>query len=128
MTGADLIKLYADGERVFDRADLQKADLQGAKVHNIRWPSPAMVLLAEWGQLSDDLTLDLMRLDAWGHPDPKAFDHWVEGGPCPYDGVDVQRVASFKERKGCWSPGPPKKLYTLMRRVLEECCDYGEGE
>ena len=117
---------------VLCRADLRRANLRGSKVYGVRWPAPTAVLLAEWGELSDDLTRDLMRFDAWCHPDPSRFDAWANGGPCPYDDVRVQRVANFTERKELWTPGMlrkrPKSPYELMTRILEECCDNSPGE
>ena len=107
-------------------ATLTGSTLIGAEIKDVKWPSPTMVLLAAWGKVSDDLTRDLMRLEAACHPNPAAFDRWVDGGgPCPYDDVNVQRAANFAERKECWKPGRPPKIYNLMCRVLEEKCVLG---
>ena len=103
-------------------AALQWADLREAKVKDTHWPSPTEVLLADWGGLSDNLTLELMRFDAACHPRPETFDEWAESATCPYSGGEVARAASFIERRRLWSPGPSLRPYELMRRVLEECC------
>lgn len=120
---ADLRRAHL-GNADLRNADLQGADLRGANLQNTRLPSPIMVLMANWGELSDELTAVLMRLDASGHPEGEtAFDAWAKGGPCPYDGCQVQRVADFKERKECWGLEVSKMgLYEIMVRVLREKC------
>jgi hypothetical protein len=129
LRGADLRGTYLRG------ADLRGADLRGtclrgvdlqeAKI-NIKaiWPAPSMVLLANWGRVSDNLTRELMILDGWCHPDPSAFDRWSNGGPCPYDNVNVQRMANFTENHKLWPKGSktPKSPYELMMMLLRECC------
>jgi hypothetical protein len=96
-------------------ANLRYADLNGAKL-----PAPTMVLLASWGRLSDKLTTEMMKYDAFFHPNPKAFPKWVKGGPCPYTGVKIQRAANFHENKKLWKKGVPKSGYDLMIQVLRE--------
>jgi hypothetical protein len=61
-----------------------------------------------------------MLLDSSAHPDPEAFKRWVEDGPCPYQNVNVQRIANFKEQKNLWGTGKPDTIYNLMVRVLRE--------
>jgi hypothetical protein len=107
------------------QADLRGADLRGAimwwaDLRGARLPPPTDVLQAWWGPLSDDLTLDLMRYDAWCHPNPGAFDAWAAGGPCPYNDVGVERAANFRESKPLWSPGSPSRgPYQLMMACFE---------
>jgi hypothetical protein len=96
-------------------ANLQSADLQSADL-----PAPTLVLLASWGALSDELTADLMLLDASAHPDTAAFDAWATGGSCPYQGVKVQRIANFTENKTLWGKGKADTIYNLMVRILKE--------
>ena len=106
--------------------NLLGADLQGAKVNGISWPAPTAVLLANWGNLSDQLTADLMLYDSMCHPDPSAFDRWAseEDGPCPYEhDSHVDRAAHFSEKRHLWGQGEPCRPYDLMMRVLEERCD-----
>jgi hypothetical protein len=79
-----------------------------------------MVLLATWGEVSEVLTADLMLLDSSAHPDVTAFQRWADGGPCPYEGVKVQRIANFKEQKHLWGKGKPDSIYNLMVRLLRE--------
>jgi len=101
-------------------ANLSYADLRGANLRGANLPSPTVVLLALWRELSDLLTRDLMRFDAACHPDSRAFQRWAAGGACPYDRVKVQRAANFRERADLWSPGTPQGAHRLMCRVLAE--------
>lgn len=121
LRGVDLIGAILGGA-ILGGADLRGADLSGADLGGCKLPSPTVVLLAAWGTLAADLTLDLMRYDASCHPDPEAFDRWAAGGGCPYDGVMVERAAVFSERRDLWSPGPSKRPYDLMVAVLAEKC------
>ena len=137
LSGADLSRVH------LSRADLRGADLSGAdlrgadlsEVHLSRvnlsrvnlsradLPSPTMVLLASWGQVSDDLCADLMNYDAACHPDPWAFERWVATARCPYEGVKFARSANFGERRGLWDPSRPLcRPWDLMVRVIREKC------
>ena len=102
-------------------ANLRSANLSSAKRSDgTRWGAPTMALLASWGDVSDSLCADLMLFDAACHPDPTAFDRWVEGGDCPYTGVNVQRAARFRERKELWGKGELCRPYDLFMRLLAE--------
>jgi hypothetical protein len=116
LAGANLADAYLAG------ANLAGAYLAGAYLTRayLAGASPTMLLLASWGDVSDDLCRDLMRLDASAHPDPSAFDRWAAGGACPYADGKITRVANFQERKKCWSPGPPPSLFSLVCRLLAE--------
>jgi hypothetical protein len=81
-----------------------------------------MVLLAEWGALSDDLTRDAMLFDAFCHDDPMVFDAWASGGPCPYANRRFQRAVNFREKRHLWRCGDPPPAYILMERILREKC------
>jgi len=96
--------------------------LVGANLKHTALPSPTMVLLAEWGHVSNELTADLMVWDSLNHPDPTAFDKWANGGSCPYSDTKVQRAAHFKERQELWGKGKVCSPYELMQRVLAEKC------
>ena len=108
-------------------AQLRAAQLRGAKTHGVRWPAPSMVLLANWGTVSDELIVDLMMYDASNHPDPYAFDRWASTDACPYCGCQVQRSANFTERRDLWPGWNPRKkvqsAYRLMTRLIKEKCD-----
>ena len=85
-------------------------------------PAPTVVLLADWGKLSDFTTRSLMRLDASAHPDPGAFDAWKRTGVCPYHNAGFKRVANFRENRDLWSPGDPPLIWEAMCYVLHEKC------
>jgi len=111
-------------------ANLQSANLQSANLQsaNLRWadlrsanlPSPTMILLASWGEVSEKLCADLMMYDASNHPDRTAFDKWAKGGPCPYAETKIQRACNFQEKKELWGKGKFHTPYSLMRRLFEE--------
>jgi hypothetical protein len=101
-------------------ADLWYANLSSADLTSANLPAPTMLLLAIWGEVSETLTADLMLLDSLAHPNPEAFKRWAEGGPCPYEGVKVQRIANFKEQKHLWGKGKTDTIYNLMVRLLRE--------
>ena len=101
-------------------ADLSGADLSGADLRYI--PAP-LVLLAQWGELPDALTLDLMRYDAANHPRPERFLRWANDGPCPYSGLAVARAANFAERRELIGPDflgvPVKSAWELVCELAE---------
>lgn len=99
---------------------IRKAREKDANLSYADLPAPSMVLLASWGSLSSKLTTELMKYDAFFHPDPKAFANWAKGGRCPYSDVKVQRAANFLENKKLWKKGAPKSGYALMVAVLRE--------
>ena len=96
---------YAD----LSSADLRSADLSSANLRYADLPSPTMLLLASWYQVSAKLTLKLMRYDAANHPEPTKFDEWAKGGDCPYADVKWQRCATFQENRELWKPGKATK-------------------
>jgi len=104
-------------------ANLYRAHLHGANLRLARLPSPPMVLLAGWYQVSDDLCTELMRYDAASHPEgATAFNVWVAGGWCPYSDTRWERAANFEQRAELWSPGPAKSALRLAEMVLDEKC------
>jgi hypothetical protein len=110
-------------------ANLRGANLRGANLRGANLPAPTMVLLATWGEVSDQLCADLMLLDAAAHPDPEAFDKWAKGGSCPYKNVLVDRVANFREKTALWGKGVACRIYDLMVRVLaEKCPEWTEAQ
>ncbi|MHA2333203.1 MAG: pentapeptide repeat-containing protein [Candidatus Hodarchaeales archaeon] len=102
----------------FTKAKLANASLKGADL-----PAPSVLLLADWGNLSDKTTTALMRLDADNHPEGETlFDIWATSGHCPYLYYKTQRVVNFKESKKLWSPGPAPTMYEAMCMILDEKC------
>ena len=57
-------------------------------------------------ELSDGLTLELMRRDAYSHPYPDRFDAWAKGGKCPYQ--NEERFWHFREKQELWKRGKPQ--------------------
>ncbi len=112
-------------------ADLGSADLRGANLYgadlrramvdeNTFFPSPTMLLLAYWGEVSPELCIELMRYDAFNHPDPSTFDEWAKTGKCPFLDLKWQRAAQFQERQKLWSPGPAKSAIVLAQMLIAE--------
>ena len=100
---------------------MRGADLRGA---DLRGVAPPAVLLARWGQVSDDLCRDLMRYDAANHPrGAKAFTAWAKGGPCPYSDCEWARAANFQEKRELWKPGTAQSALKLAVRLLNEKCN-----
>jgi hypothetical protein len=68
--------------------------------------SVAMLLSQSWGQLPDDLTLEMMRHDAESCG-TKTMNEWATGSDeCPFS--DSVRDYLFAEKKALWVPGEPK--------------------
>jgi len=86
-------------------ADLSYADLSYADFEFYKFPSIKLLASFSLQRLSDSLTLELMRRDAYGHPYPEKFDIWAKGGVCPY--TDEDRMWFFTEKKELWKPGIP---------------------
>ena len=108
---------YAD----LSYADLRYADLSSANLSSANLPAPTMFLLANWGEVSDLLTTELMRYDADNHPEPKLFGEWAKGGECPYFGVQWQRCAVFEQKKELWKTGKCKmSALQLVEALFKE--------
>jgi uncharacterized protein YjbI with pentapeptide repeats len=113
-------------------ANLSYADLRYAKnIEFINFPSIKMLASFELDELSDALTLELMRRDAWAHPKPELFDAWASGGDCPYKNED--RFWLFQLKKELWKPGPPEMRDSdLILAICRECgwkiTEYSEKE
>ena len=102
-------------------ANLSGADLYRAKIEFMRLPSIKMLVSFDLGSLSDALTLELMRRDAWAHPKPELFDAWANGGSCPYQNED--RFWLFELKKKLWKPGPPEMRDSDL--ILAICREKG---
>lgn len=99
-------------------------------------PSPTAMLLAEWGNVSEQLCADLMEFDAACHEDRGDFDRWANPvvGPkssgavrfghrvCPYWGKGYGRSVRFYENPEIWKKGIGKidTPYNLMMRLFQE--------
>ena len=119
-------KVILSGEYEDLRNCLQRnrtANLTGADLSKIMIPPP-MFLLAQWGEVSDALCVDLMRYDAANHPNPEKFIEWAKGGNCPYSDMSILRSAHFTEKRELIPPGflslPVKSAYELMQALIAE--------
>jgi len=127
LSGADLSEADLSGANL-SGADLRWANLSGADLSHTRLPAPTAVLSANWGQVPEDLCLDLMRYDASNHPaGVAAFDRWALDGPCPYAVVETQRCANFQESRSIWqnrptTDAPVPTALELVRRLLAASC------
>jgi hypothetical protein len=122
LSGADLSRANLSGANL-SRADLLEANLLGADLKKLIM-SPPLFLLAWWGNVSDELCLDLMRYDAANHPNPEKFLDWAKGGRCPYSDVSILRSANFIEKldliKADFLARPVKSAYELMQAIIKE--------
>ena len=87
-------------------ADLREADLHWADLQFKNFPSISFLCSIHLRELSDTLSLELMRRDAYAHPNPERFDVWADGGNCPYERED--RFWMFNVKRSVWKPGPPQ--------------------
>ena len=100
-------------------SNLRGSDLSNAKVEFHLFPSIRLLSSIHLGTISDSLTLELMRRDAYAHPHPEKFDKWEKGGQCPYQ--NEERFWVFKERKGIWKKGKPQMTdRDLIIAICEE--------
>ena len=103
---ADLYRANLTGANLA-RANLARADLAGAKIEFQRFPSIRLLSAIPLGELSDQITLELMRRDAYAHPEPDKFTIWAkQDGLCPYQ--NEERFWYFQENKELWKAGKPK--------------------
>jgi hypothetical protein len=117
-------------------ADLQDANLQDANLHYadlrgatnlvfLAIPNISLLSTMFLNNLPDYLTLELMRRDAFSHPNPELFDKWAETGECPYQNINMRREWKFQEKKELWKSGnPTMKDYDL---IIEICKSQNWG-
>jgi len=122
LRGANLRGANLCGADLYE-TDLRGADLRGVTLCGADLPSPIMLLLAQWGELSPALCSSCMRFDAASHRDPSAFTSWARGGPCPYVGENYERAINFKENRHHWDPTTPLlRPWELMVNLIRSCC------
>jgi hypothetical protein len=119
LSGADLSSANLSGANLsganlrdanLSDADLSDADLSGAKY------SIFVMLRARWSDVSDVLTLEMMRWDAISCGADK-MEIWVKDGSCPF--ANSEREFYFQEKKTLWRPGKPKMNH---RQLFEALC------
>ena len=130
LRGADLSRAdlsRADLSRTnLSRADLRgaylrEADLRGANIEFYKFPSIRLISSIPLGNLSNKLTLELMRRDAYAHPKPEKFKEWAKGGECPYQ--NEERFWLFNENRDLWIAGEPQIKDSDL--ILEICKEKG---
>ena len=117
LRGADLRGAYLWG------AYLGEADLRGAKIEFYQFPSIRTLSSMPLKHVSDEISLELMRLDAEAHPKPELFDEWAKGGDCPYQ--NEERWWWMPEKRDVWKPGKP--TMKLSDLIIEICRQEGWG-
>ena len=102
LSRANLSRAYLSRANLF-RADLSRAYLETAKY------SIFQILLADWRELSDELTLECMRWDSTVCVNPERdMSLWVTDNVCPCAGENgTLRLINFNEKKSLWEPGKP---------------------
>ena len=114
----------------FENADLSHADLSNCSLScanlagaNLTCASHSVpqMLVAFWGDVSEELCRDMMRLDASAHPEPRLFDNWAyyDAG-CPYLDSYISRVCYFNEDPDFWKSGRPPSLWRIWCRLAAE--------
>lgn len=104
----------------FISSSLLNSSLKGSKIG-----SPGMFLLANWENLSEELTALAMAYDASCHHDKKLFEDWAKNGDCPYELASYERACFFNEKRSLWDSDlkPPGALELLIRIIKEKCAD-----
>jgi hypothetical protein len=113
LTGASLNGASLDGANLTG-ASLYRASLNGASLNGAKYSIISFVII-EFGELSDKLTIELMRHDAEFCGEDK-MSAWANGGDCPYS--DMCRDFYFTEKKALWKPGKPKLRGVELWRAL----------
>jgi len=102
-------------------AYLQGAYLRGAKIEFHQFPSIRLLSSIPLDNLPNNITLELMRRDAWAHPHPERFDEWAKGGNCPYQNEEY--FWRFEPNKKLWRKGKPQMRDSDL--ILEICKSQG---
>ena len=105
LTGANLTGAYLTGANLtganFTKANFTRTNLTGARL------SISSILHSiQWGTLSNELTLELMRRDALICGEEKMIE-WSSGGTCPFS-ENILRDFYFTEERKLYKPGLPR--------------------
>lgn len=101
------------------------SNLLECNLKNTKLGSPTLLLLADWGELSDELTKLAMAFDASCHHNKTLFDAWSESGRCPYMSCSYERACKFKEKRYLWDAEikAPGALELMIKIIQEKCVD-----
>jgi len=108
-------------------ADLREADLNwtiiaGTDLRGAKYDYKTLMLQVDWGELSDELTLELMRQDTQLIGED-LITAWANGGECPYEVLNRDRDYKFNVKKHLWKPGKPKYRKDQMWDLFEALCE-----
>ena len=105
LQGANLQGANLEGANL-EGANLWGAKLWGAKIEFHKFPSIRLLSSIPLHCLPDNLSVELMRRDAWAHPYPERFDEWAKGGSCPYQ--DEEAFWHLEPKREFWRKGKPQ--------------------
>jgi hypothetical protein len=122
LSDANLIRANLSDANLI-RANLSGANLSGANLSGANLSGAKYSILSgfkiNFGELSDNLTLELMRHDA-EFCGVEKMTSWANGGPCPY--TQMSRDFIFRERRTLWVPGAPQlRGMELWKALAKEC-------
>ncbi len=112
---SDLSECYLLG------CNLNFSTLRATKIQFYNFPSIRLLSSIYLYNLPDDLTLELMRRDAYAHPHPELFNEWAKGGECPY--ISEERFWMFERKREIWRKGKPQM--TDRELILAICRSQG---
>lgn len=98
-------------------ANLSNSILDYANLTDAMYQVSALLHQIDWGALSEQLTLELMRRDARivGNT---AMKRWVSTEDCPFEHNHMVRDFMFDENPNLWKPGSPKLNDLQLFRAL----------
>ena len=100
-----------------DHASLNHASLNQASLNGAKY-SILNLLKINFSELSDELTLELMRWDVLSCGITK-MNEWSKGGKCPFSDSKL-REFYFKEKRDIWESGQPNMNYVQLWGALAE--------
>lgn len=110
--GADLT------DAVLTDSNLTRATFFDSKLTFSQWPSLHLISSLDLGELSDELTAELMRREAWWHPEPDKFERWLKTNQ-NHPRTDTNWCFIFKA--DVYDPGPPRMRDSdLIVRICQE--------
>ena len=117
LRGANLEGAYLRGANLWG-ANLRGANLEGANLRGAKY-NLFQVLSVHWGEVSNKLTIEMMKWDMMACPNPGGFKAWANGGACPLDRIG--RILLFQEKRELFKSGKPKMtLWELWEALAEE--------
>ena len=99
-------------------ANLRSAHLEDASLKDAQYALISMFQI-NWGNLSDELTLELMRHDAESCGE-EAMNNWAKTDKYPFPN-NLEKDFYFQEKKELWQAGVPKlRGMQLFKALCEE--------